>query len=274
MFFRRDDGAEPHAERGTGTLISPRHVLTAAHNVLDDLSEHGFPTGRRSPTWVFAAPGRHLQNLPFGRSKATTIRVSPEWKANAPRAKEFIDEYDYALLTLENELGTVAHQALGGRALGWWSDPKLGGGTRIRPLEPDKLARQAVNLSGYPSDKCEDRPPDRGLTFWEQQQCWTSLANRLNPQGSTQWRSFGRVVDPSPSDMRRAITYDLDSADGHSGSPVWLRWSGYRNLIAVNTSGYPGPTNEIIASLGVRITDQVVRQLRSWMREDGVTATF
>jgi len=71
------------------------------------------------------------------------------------------------------------------------------------------------------------------------------------------------------------ITYMADSTRGQSGGPVWLN-QGFRNLVAINTTGYPRRTTpfDIIANTGVRITEPVLRLLRGWMRVDGVSATF
>ena len=90
------------------------------------------------------------------------------------------------------------------------------------------------------------------------------------------WRSNGHIVNPSPPTEPRSITYDMDSFHGDSGGPVWVRWQDYRNIVAVHTGGFPDPADptRIIANMGVRITDEVLTQLRTWMRADGVTANF
>jgi V8-like Glu-specific endopeptidase len=94
--------------------------------------------------------------------------------------------------------------------------------------------------------------------------------------GTMMWRSFGSVVEPSPPSEPRSMTYDLDSFRGQSGGPVWLRWEQFRNLVAVNTGGFPDPADptRIIANMGVRITEEVLKQLRAWMRADGASPTF
>ncbi len=103
---------------------------------------------------------------------------------------------------------------------------------------------------------------------------WTN--RQFRDQGSTPWVSTDRVVNPAPADMPDMITYMADSAHGQSGGPVWLNWEGFRNLVAINTTGYPRLTTpfDIIANMGVRITEPVLRLLRGWMRADGVSATF
>lgn len=86
--------------------------------------------------------------------------------------------------------------------------------------------------------------------------------------------SAGRLIEPAQSPG--LMTFDADSAQGHSGGPVWLNWQGRRNLVAVNTGGFPRLTApfDIIANQGVRITAPLLQQLRAWMRVDRVQPGF
>jgi V8-like Glu-specific endopeptidase len=271
LFTHPSNPAQTILLRGTGTLISDRHVLTAAHNILNTLPGVA-SAGRRTVDRVFAAPGRNGRVLPFGESRSMTLRVTPEWTAAQN------SQFDFGLITLEDALGAATQPALGGARLGFWSHPQLGGGTHIRPLEVSFLPGRPVNLDGYPVDKCRDRPANRAATAAEVAACTGTVPGnpRLTDLGSMQWRAFGSILDASPASEPRCITYDLDSAVGHSGGPIWLRWEKYRNLVAVNTGGFPRPTApfDIIANMGVRITNDVLRTLRNWMKTDGVTATF
>ena len=271
LFDHPTDSTQTILMRGTGTLISDRHVLTCAHNIRNTIP--GFArSGVRTVARIFAAPGRNGRTLPFGESQSRTLRVTPEWTASRDH------QFDFGLITLEDAIGATTHASLGGNALGFWSHRTLGGGTHIRPLEVAWLPGRPLNLDGYPIDKCLDQPPARALTAAEAAACTGTVPGnpRLRDLGSMQWRAFGNVVDPSPAGESRVITYDLDSAVGHSGGPIWLRWQNYRNLVAVNTGGFPSstPPFTIVANMGVRITNDVLRTVRDWMRTDGVTATF
>jgi hypothetical protein len=44
--------------------------------------------------------------------------------------------------------------------------------------------------------------------------------------------------------------------------------------VAINTGGYANRTGAIIANMGVRISEPVLRLLRGWMNADGVSARF
>lgn len=271
LFDHPSDPTQTILMRGSGTLISNRHVLTCAHNiqsVLPGFAASGVQTVQR----IFAAPGRNGRTLTFGESRSRTLRVTPEWAASRDH------QFDFGLITLEDDIGTTTHASLGGAALGFWSHPRLGGGTHIRPLEVAWLPGRPVNLDGYPIDKCLDQPPARALTAAEAAACTGTVPGnpRLRDLGSMQWRAFGNVVNASPPGEPRVITYDLDSAVGHSGGPIWLRWEQYRNIVAVNTGGFPSatPPFTIVANMGVRITDAVLTTVRAWMRLDGVAPTF
>jgi V8-like Glu-specific endopeptidase len=258
--------------KGSGTLISNRHVLTAGHNLFNRYST-GSP--RQMATRVYAAPGRNDRVLPFGEARSATLRVAPEFNPSAN------PEFDFGLVTLESDIGATTHRVLGGAQLGFWSHRTLGGGTHIRPLEVAFLrgdGGRPINVDGYPGDKCRDQPPDRSLTQAERTACTGHVPGnrRLTDLASTQWRAFGRVADPSPAAQPRLMTYNMDTAKGQSGSPVWLRWEQYRNIVGIHTGTFPlnvAPASAT-ANRAVRITDDVLTRVREWMRADGVTPTF
>jgi V8-like Glu-specific endopeptidase len=278
--------------RGTGTLVSDRHVLTAAHVVFEDFSPQRphFPVSYLRAQDIRVAPGRNDRVLPFPFTGATNVRVAPGWQSTANRQAALGNkshlvadpQADFALLTLANPLGAlgtaVTEMAPGTGPLGYWGHPQRGQGTRIRPIELKWLRNQPVNTVGYPVDKCRTRPSVGSATAAEIAACQHTIPDQpeFHDQGSTQWVSTGRVVNPAPADMPGMITYMANMQQGQSGGPVWLNWQGFRNLVAINTGGFPSPTPPfpIVANMGVRITEPVLELLRRWMRADGVSATF
>jgi V8-like Glu-specific endopeptidase len=280
--------------RGSGTLIGERHVLTCAHNVLNDYSDRSFPISYVRSTNMLVAPARNDRDLPGNVSAIRTARVAPQWQvaankqaANGNTRRVFgPDQADFALLTLDTPLGSRFPLApvtmqLPPPPLGWWGHPRFGGNTRIRAYDAALLQRMrgqtiTVNLSGYPVDKCRNRPAFRAATPAELAACTGHIPGmpEWRDRGSTQWYSTGRLIEPAQSPG--LITYDADSAHGHSGGPVWLNWQGYRNLVAVHTGGFRRLTApaDIIANRGVRITEPLLQQLRAWMRLDRVEPGF
>src|SRR5262245_20607108 len=100
-------------ERGTGTLISDRHVLTAAHVVFENISRRvaQFPVRYIRAQTILVAPARNDRGLPFGFSDVTNVRVAPGWQAAATRTAASgahvngDPQGDFALLTLATPLG-------------------------------------------------------------------------------------------------------------------------------------------------------------------------
>jgi V8-like Glu-specific endopeptidase len=238
------------AFRGSGTLIGNRHILTCAHNLRDRMEG---AAALSTVSSVTARPAHNLGANPFGTARSSRVRWAAGW--NGSTATQ-----DYGLITLSTPLGARTHASLGGQPLGFWSSPTHGGGTRIHPVGDDILRNAPLNVSGYPGDKCGALPARGSATGAQLGACPSSR------WASTQWQSFGRVVSLAPAGL---VLYDMDTKGGHSGSPVWLRWQGFRNLTAVHT-GYSPPTG----NRGVRLTDTVLKQVRAWMKADGENPTF
>jgi V8-like Glu-specific endopeptidase len=93
-----------------------------------------------------------------------------------------------------------------------------------------RLNNLAVNLAGYPGDK---------------------------PVG-THWFHARTLKRITPS----TIVYDIDTAGGQSGAPVWVLRGGNRHAIAIHTNGH------LSGNSGTRITEEVFNNLGSWKNED------
>jgi V8-like Glu-specific endopeptidase len=244
--------------RGTGTLISPRHVLTCGHNLYNDFPDIA-PNLIREVRSVRVTPGYNCaaqRAAPFGFAPAASWRYHSRWRSGMEM------QFDYGLITLNSAIGARRQQALGNRPLGFWGSTEQGEGTRINPRAPNELQGRRVNISGYPGDKC-----------CYQQYIDLSTGNPIRTCRSQAWagaqfRASGTVTNASPASAPRLILYDADTYGGHSGSPVWLLWGNFRNLIAIHTGPgrYVPGESPGISNRGVRITADVLRDVQSWMR--------
>ena len=83
------------APLATGVVMTPRHVLTAAH-VLHGVKERGAVPEEHEALHVAVAPAANEGLTPFGRIAADAWKLASKWKPGSHAS-----QWDYALITLK-----------------------------------------------------------------------------------------------------------------------------------------------------------------------------
>ena len=216
---------------GTGVLVSDRHVLTAAH-VVDDAYKNPHQHS------IYVTPARNYGDEPFGKYLVLARPKLPSnYDANAESDIRF--EYDYALLTLPEPIGTKTFSKLQGR-LCFWGSETCGEGTLFRRLDPAALAGKKALTAGYPGRKGGDKL-----------YCSVGMLHSVGLRGHL-----------------RTMRIQADATQGQSGSPVWLKVKGNPCLVGVLV-GAGERTNTV-----VRVTRELRAQVISWIAEDAGTSSM
>jgi V8-like Glu-specific endopeptidase len=133
MVFLDPKTRTPRNFIGTGTLVAPGKVLTAAHCIFD--REHNFGYARSIRVIPGKnGPGRTRGEEPFGFALSRRFDVPAAWRTATDNRAAM--PFDYGVITLDRPIG---------RRVGWWR--------RIGHKPDAFLQRYRVNTAGYPGDK-------------------------------------------------------------------------------------------------------------------------
>jgi len=222
---------------GTGVLIGPRHVLTAAH-VLVSENDPAITVGDR----LTVQPARNAGYEPFQPVGVLGWQVHPLWIVK--HGKKWIPQtkYDYGLITLRKAVSGWKHRLFGGCELAYWG--ARGGICGARSeigVTTAQIIGQEARAAGYPADRL-DRPT------------------------GTLWTGLGRITFDSVGSV---MLHTIDTYGGQSGAPIWYVRDGVHCLAGIHSR----PGNVLKDSSGltrrvnnwaVLITPDIARQLEAW----------
>jgi V8-like Glu-specific endopeptidase len=248
--------------RGTGTLISPCHILTAAHNLIeyDPVRKNTLRATRIRATPAHdGSPSPPVATVEADLSQSQVHRLwditrRHDASGNPDNAGEVeTNRYDYALLKLRSAIGDGQVRALGG-PLGYWGTQGSGGAARFQRLEPAVLRSHAVFVAGYGDDVCVR----------------AARTARANPsiQFGSQVMATGQITlvmeGGATRYVGRSMVHDADTCGGQSGAPVALELDGIYYLVGVHTAGV-ALTSGSRANHAVRLTMEMSTQVGEWM---------
>jgi len=179
----------------TGTMVGPRHVITAAHCVMSS-------SGSVSTSGYFNPGQTNATRLNGGATRHWSGVMLRDWRV----ARRF----DYALLYLDD---SAANAQLGWMGVAWWNDSS------------GYLGKTAYN-KGYPCG------PSNSCGVVANQQCKASPRPDKRCDG---WMyADDAILDTNAFTSDSRLDYAIDTSEGHSGSAVYTYVDGVPAILAIH----------------------------------------
>jgi V8-like Glu-specific endopeptidase len=212
---------------GSGTLVGPHHLITAAHNLYD----------RKTKAWAskikvrFSLDGNYL---PFEQQNVVRAYTYKHWVNPLEHDSQ---SFDLALFILDHSIG---HET------GWHG---------LCALHRDSLALKGeVSIAGYPAEVSETAFPDQETKHvGEFKKMWWMMN-----------KDHHHTVVPMEISPTR-VYYQIDTSGGQSGSGiVWLKEKKQAYVIAVHAYGESAQGR---GNYGTRLTPEKLTDLQKWISE-------
>ncbi|MBF0313279.1 MAG: hypothetical protein HQK50_05495 [Oligoflexia bacterium] len=240
---------------GTGLLIGPRYVLTAAHTLYKDRSDleklsldldYNWPEsvefypGKNFTAGTLYDPNKKEEYCPFGKFAATTIILDQRYIDGLAQVdslvsfKKHVFPYDYALLVLDRDIGNT---------IGW---------AGIAALPDDVLNNELrALLYGYPA----------ALNPLIQDRVDVDVLDIL---AAFPLVGMNGVINHIEENN---LYYDIDTQGGQSGAGLLASVNNGTYCIGVHTQGVDLNPSEISSknNSGTRISKEHFFRIASWM---------
>ncbi len=198
IITRRDSNGKTTMAVGSGVLVSPKHVLTAAHWIKWAERDNRNLWVSYETTSIRVVPGRYDEDTPFGSAFAKlNMKVAPRWDPKAPNLQE-----DYALIELDTALGDATPSALRGKKLCYWGSRDCPGAVvrAVSNSDLDQLQGSGGITAGYANDRFDMR----------------------------QYMSRGGITHVNPGAIMHMAAHPWEG-----GSPVWINVRGENQLVGL-----------------------------------------
>ena len=205
---------------GSGTLISRRHVLTAAHVIRAVKGDKVY-----KPVQILVVPGQ-IPNTDLQKSAPFGVWESRGSDSYVPQSvfdPKVARLFDYGLIKLgRRNLRDLGQTGLrkSKEKFGWFGSASTDSLKKFNPLFGATIATRKVNVAGFPQMNGTDRQMYRGFNAIDAVQVPRVPGGALSP----------------------IIRYRIRTESGISGGPVWLRDPGSttRTMIAIHSGTQNG----------------------------------